>query len=617
MNTRHVKILSISVAIYIIFTVLLSYIKYSLFLYNGLDLAIFTNILTQFTQNFDLYSTIQGHSYLGDHITPIILVLAPLFTIAPHAMTLLIIQSIVLGGSAFFVYKVVEAFFDYRQSKINKSSWALALSIAWLLNPLVWNTNLFEFHLIPLALPFLFAAFYFYLKQNFNAFLLSLLCACLVREDVSLIVIMFGIVAWIEKKSWKYRLAPIILGLLYFIIAFSIHTTHAESFRFFTYYAWLGDTPLAIITTLLTRPDVWLGHIISLPVLDMFVGLLFPFAFLPLRKPKYILLALFPLGQFLLGSSGGSNIIVQTHYSVLFLPALLFASLDGLQAIYQNKSRIYKLVTFDTQLSKIIGIVFVLATFVALSPIGYAALQLDDLKKRTNYAGLIHYTTKDISHDTFVVSTYDALPALSNRTNIYTLHYIFLGAQQFSEKPYILDTKPQTIFLDTNDLVTYQLQLYKFQDPTTKYHQGIKNIQNILSSYTPTLHPKGISVWQYGGEGIPLETFPTQDGCDVVSHGLGNTYSCVITEPYDAVYFLSLHTGQEERIVPFIWRDYREESQKAYARFYIKHNDLQENPTLNIITREGHIELGVLLSMKTVETTREVIRAIDLDFFQN
>jgi len=48
----------------------------------------------------------------------------------------------------------------------------MAFSLAWLLNPFVQNTNLFEFHLLPFVLLPLFFAVYYYLKNNFKLWLL-------------------------------------------------------------------------------------------------------------------------------------------------------------------------------------------------------------------------------------------------------------------------------------------------------------------------------------------------------------------------------------------------------------------------------------------------------------
>ncbi len=623
MPKKHLKILGLFSLFYILILSILSLLKYYNLLYNQLDLAIFTNILYNLKDSFSLFSSIQGHSYLGDHITPIIILLIPLFTIAPHAITLLLIQTIILAGTSFAVYYLVKTFLTTRE--LNGRIYdqlPLIIALLYLINPLIWNTNLFEFHIIIFAPILIFLTFIFYWQNKFTPFILSLLGTCLVREDMALIVLMISIIAWIDKKPWKYRIAPFIIGIIYFSFTFWLLSQNTGgNFRFFIYYSWLGDSVVKIIKNIFLHPEIWIKHIVSLGTTDMLVGLLFPFLFLPLRKPKYLLLSLFPLGQFLFTQSGGSNLIVQTHYSMLFFPALLIASIDGIVSILDNtKSKIYKALYFDTTLTKIILPIFFVLALVFVSPLYSITKDFHVLRENKANSTIIKQIIKTMPLDASVVTTYKMLPLVSNRQNISSLHYVFLGNQQFSNNPYIIRKKPDHIIIDTHNINMFSIQNSKIKDKyPANFHRGINNIQQLLTNYVPTFYPKDIILWTQGEDLqkgnktlFPLETFPPAENklqCDSVEHSLGYTISCSAIEPKDSVYLLAVN----DNLISFVWREYNDDEQKAYARFIIKKDQTTNPISIEMITREGYFELGPWLNAVSNEKSREVIEEIFVD----
>ena len=626
MLKKHYKILGIFSLLYIFILSTLSLVKYYNFLYNQLDLAIFTNVLFNLQDSFSLYSSIQGHSYLGDHATPILLLLIPLFTIIPHPITLLIVQSIVLAGTSFVVYYLVKTFLTTKleKSQLNTPFYhklPLIIASLWLVNPLVWNTNLFEFHIIIFAPIFIFLAFIFYWKNKFTPFVLSLLGACLVREDIALVVLMIFVIAWIDKKPWKYRIAPFIIGAVYFGFTFWLLNQNADgNFRFFIYYSWLGESIGEIIKNLILRPDLWIKHILSLGTLDMLVGLLFPFLLLPLKKPKYLLLSLFPLGQFLFTQSGGSNFIVQTHYSMLFVPALTLASLDGLISILKNKkSKIYKVIYFDLTITKIILPIFFGLVLIFISPLYSIAKDFNYIKTQKQKNNIIKQITKKIPKDASVVTTYKILPYLSNRKNISSLHYVFLGNQQFSTKPYIIKKKPDYILIDTDNLNMFNIQNSKVKNRYPEnFHKGIKNIQKLLAEYTPQFYTNNIMLWtkNTSKNNNPIEStkFPTpQQKIQCNTFIENQTYSvyCSIIEPKDTVYLLDFNN----QTIPFIWRKYNDKNQQAYAKFLIKEKSITNtNIPIKVITQKGYFDFGPWLNAVGREIKREVIQENIISF---
>ena len=97
--------------LYIIFFSIICILKYNNFLYNALDLSIINNVLYNTLHGNTLYSSIQGHSYLGDHFTPILFLILPVYAIYQSPITLLVLQTIFLGLAALPIYKISQIIF--------------------------------------------------------------------------------------------------------------------------------------------------------------------------------------------------------------------------------------------------------------------------------------------------------------------------------------------------------------------------------------------------------------------------------------------------------------------------------------------------------------------------
>ena len=119
------KILWAVIAVYIIIFSLISWWKYDLCLYNGLDLAIFNQTFYNTAHGNWFGLTIHPPSYLGDHFTPIILLLLPFYYLGQSPLNLLILQTVFLALGAWPVFKIAQKVFKKRfdmDVKIHKAS---------------------------------------------------------------------------------------------------------------------------------------------------------------------------------------------------------------------------------------------------------------------------------------------------------------------------------------------------------------------------------------------------------------------------------------------------------------------------------------------------------------
>ena len=277
--------------------------------------------------------TLHPHLSLGDHAELIMPLLYPVYAIWHDPRMLLVMQQAVLSVTAWPVYLLARRRFE--ASGVT-GDWLkvgpLLLAIAWLLYPSVQHLGLFEFHILPFALPLIFMALLEYDRGRLKPFLIWSILALLVREDVSMVVFTIGVLAWIEKKPKIWRWLPMALGAGWFLAAMALigHFAPAGGYKFMVYYSWLGETPWQAVLGLIGHPLLVLRHVLTVANLEMVLGFLMPLLFLPLLTPRFLVLAILPFLQIVLGAPSGGELVLNTHYATLFLPAIFLSATVGL-----------------------------------------------------------------------------------------------------------------------------------------------------------------------------------------------------------------------------------------------------------------------------------------------
>lgn len=480
MNKRTKLLLAISIGGYILVFILASFWKYNHFGYNALDLAIFNQVFYH-TSLGNLFSlTIHPHSYLGDHFGLFIILLLPFYYLFRHPVTLLVLQTLVIGLSAWPFFLIVK--------KTSSGKLAFFLSVIFLLSPFVQNINLFEFHLLPFAIFFIFFTFYFYLSNRFVPFLIFSLLALTVREDVALVIVIFAILAFLDKKTKKWILSPLAIGLgwlalaLFLIPAF----TDYESYKFLFYYSWLGDSLKDIILNFFLHPLKVLSHVFSITNIAFILALFLPFLALPLLKPKYLVLSFLVFFQILLGGFS-SELVLKTHYSVLLLPSVFLALAAAFVFLLDKNSfgkfrwqlKIKNFIRREIVLFFIIFGAVTIYAFFTFGPILPLLQSISSSEAKYQYTGLKNNYLDLIPQEQSVTTSYEFLPKLSGRQNIFSFHYVFVGKKQYSQETYEL---PNTdyLLLDTNDFLTFQIQYPPNSFYQDAYSQGDNRTRTVI-----------------------------------------------------------------------------------------------------------------------------------------
>lgn len=396
-----------------------------------------------------------------------------------------------------------------------------------------------------------------------------ILLSLIVREDVALFIFMFGVLAFIERKQasadaghnkrrrWIWIILPIILSAVYFLIAAKIiqHFNPDENYKYLYYYEWLGQTPVEIFINIFRHPLVFIAHLGTIYNLEMILGFLLPFAFLPLLRPRYLILAMGALAQILIGAPGGSGLVLQTHYGSLFLPALFISAIYGLQFIIKGewriKSALYSRLLKFLQKEKALLLVIIIAAIVygniMLGPgLGFPTLSAEAKQEQR----IKDHFVKQIPAEVPLAATYEFLTNLSARPYVYSLHYAFIGQRQFSETPYELPHDAEYLLIDFDDFISYQFQFPDTPIYKDAYQYGDDKIRSLIAERgfglieiidTVALYKRnaGMDRQIYAINPGPVSTENQSAAVSLVNYQLGTPTTSINDSPLK-LYFLDL-----------------------------------------------------------------------------
>jgi len=506
-----------------------SYWKYQHFLYNGIDLAIFNQVFWNASEGRWYVSSLQGHSYLGDHWSLFIPFLVPVYAFAAnfltpvyHPLILLLLQTIVLALGAFPVYAIARFFLT---SLPYGKFLPLAASLAYLCNPIVQNANLFEFHMLAVAVPLLLWTAYFYLVKRTAPFFFFGFLSLLVREDVALVVGMFGALYFFEryaqfaklrlgekgffkesyhigvhliraKQTIFFGMLPIIAGILWFVFAqWGISNFRpAGGYAFWRYYAWIGDANFL----------QFIRHVFSLTNITMSLAILLMVGMLPLFNLRYLILTLPILLQNILLFTGGGKAILDSHHGLLFVPGIMVAAITGLARVVRmapewKQRNLLRHGSYFWEVFWFFGKEFPLPLIfigcfymtVVAGPVWHFVAAItspsDILAQRTDSWRLINR----VPPTTPIAASYAYLPALSSRQDILSLHYAWQGHFQFGVQPFELPQSVPLAIFDTQDMFSYFSRIF-WQNDAGKLgnvtQERLVAFHELLAPFAPVDH---------------------------------------------------------------------------------------------------------------------------------
>lgn len=464
MKRRTWLTISVLAAAWAITIGILQWLKLRDFGYNGLDLAIYTNTTWSLSHGHGFASSIHDPSYLGDHVEVWLYPVSWIFRLWPSALTLLFVQTLVLASAIIPLAKLAGQYFRDRGG--------LIAAVIFVVHPLVINSALYEFHGLVFVLPILLWSIVWYRQRRWGWWVASLIGLVLVREDLPLLAAGWGLLALVDRRSWRWWAAPFLISASWYLVAQQIIAAYAQAgtYKYLAFYRWLGETPGEMVSFLFRHPLIFLRQIASLNNWQTAGGLLVGYGFLPLLGWRKLWPLVLVICQMLLLRAEPISFL-RLHYVLPYLPFLAWATLSGLRRFRDGQvfGRLDPLIrqAIITVLL-IVGVLFSHLTFGPWRwPWHAESTYVSDSSVLRQALTYVQPTDR-------VLTTFNLLPSLANRATIYSLNYLFLGRRQYSELPYHLPSDIDVAVIDWQQLYDYQF-FYR-----TTYFNGQSGTERIF-----------------------------------------------------------------------------------------------------------------------------------------
>lgn len=449
--------LTISILTYIFYFGLISIMKFNSFSYYDFDFAVHDLAVWNILHG-SIFNSILGIPFLGNHMHLIMFFVAPIYAIFNHPVTLLLLQTAALGMGAVPVYLLSRHLLD--------DNWALIISIAYLFYPALGYTNLFEFHPTVFATFFLAVTIYYYVLNSFWKFTIFLILSMICQENIPLAGIMFGVLAVFNKRKLKWVVLPILSGVSYLLIAFYlIAHFNNNTIQFMAIYGHLGNSIPQILLNILTNPQLLIKTLFRPQSFTYLFYIFVPVAFLPLLSPLILIPALPFFLQHLL-SARIAELTIVYHYAAEIIPFIFASAIFAIRFLLKHKRiKIYQIYL------KIFLLAVLLVSNIYLGPHFTMLRRLSFFKK--DYLDLYKDSLLvKIPQEASVVATFEYLPHLSHRKNLYSFHHVYMDHYTISSKKYELPQNTEYALIDFNDSLTFG----SFYSP-----KNYKNIQRFLA----------------------------------------------------------------------------------------------------------------------------------------
>ena len=383
---------------------------------SGADLAIFDQAIWGLSNLEQPRVSVYIHlsSIFGDHLHPLIALLAPLYWIWEDPRMLLLAQSALVAASAapvfLFARRRVGRLAAYLVAAAYLAFWGLQTGIA------------IDFHEVAFAPLLIALAIHWGDLRRWAPYFAAVVLLLLVKEDLSILVFFTGL--WLlARRDLRAGLATMGLGAAWYVLATKVlipALAGGRGFRYWSYDQLGADVPSA------------LGHMVTHPLdtLRMLVepeqkartlaNLLVPFLGLALLSPVAILAV--PLVAERLLSSNQNYWASRYHYSMTLSPVLAMAAADGLARVCRLLERLrgQPLAAAAPAAGAAAMLLAGLVASASLSPLG--ALKNRDFWRRSAPDRVAAAALERIPRDASVAAQYEYMPHLAHRRELVGIH---------------------------------------------------------------------------------------------------------------------------------------------------------------------------------------------------
>lgn len=287
-----------------------------------------------------------------DHFNPGMLLIAPIWGVTQSPLSIFIVHALSLSLNAWLIYTITR--------KLGGSPLAALLwGCVWLLHPSIglWNLAFtYHWHPVTLGVPFFLAAIWCLLDRRYFVAVICFAVAASMEEGwlvigslLAFTIFLFGLPTQsIEKdkppsdvtntkptplgtyrpllnQRWGWLLTSLCIAIVFVCVYKLSGLAEFQTARF----AKLGDSPLAIILSPLTKPTIFFGQVFQTRNFLFVFGLLLPLGVLAvLRGWTYLLATALPLGV-LFAWDHQPAASLAFHYATTLMPVFFLVALTG------------------------------------------------------------------------------------------------------------------------------------------------------------------------------------------------------------------------------------------------------------------------------------------------
>jgi len=251
-------------------------------------------------------------NYFSVHFVPLFYLFSIPFKLWPYSETIIIMNFVLMISSVIPLYKLALV---YSKDRL----FGLFMVVLLLWYPTFQYITLYEFEMLRFSIPIILWMLYFWEKGKIIPYFIFVALAVLVREEVGLTIMMFGLYLLLVEKRYRIGLITSLIGLSAFLIIVRIimpalrgagNTEHIALVVFSDF----GNTFEEVITNIVTHPALILTKILKPVKLANAFMLFLPLLFVSFLAPGVLIAVLANFGIVLL-----SQYEVHSSYMLYYL----------------------------------------------------------------------------------------------------------------------------------------------------------------------------------------------------------------------------------------------------------------------------------------------------------
>jgi uncharacterized membrane protein len=393
----------------------------------SIDLAIENNLMWNIVHGGPFFRSTPfdgptGGSHFGHHATFFSYLLAPFYLLAPRPETLLVVQATLLGAAAvpLFLY-----------ARRHVAPWiAVVVSCAYLAYPPLHGANLYDFHYLPLGIPFLWWVLYAVESRRWIMALVVALVTMSIREDVAGQLAVLGVFLVLSGpaavEGILLTVVPAAYAVVLKLLVMPKYKGGIEAFV--NQYEGLlpkgGHGFEGVLTTIVGNPAFTANVAIDKDKAAYALQIFAPLLALPLRAPRWWLLVLPGFAFTLLSTAYWPLIQISFQYTAYWIPWLFIGVVLALERIGEAAQVRQRAVVVGLVFASLVSTMFQGAftrhdtVHGGFGPFHFGTTA-DDMRRR----GELAIAFGMIPGDARVAASEELTPHASSRSNDYKLRY--------------------------------------------------------------------------------------------------------------------------------------------------------------------------------------------------